>query len=186
MSKEIENKQWQFKNDDEWYTFKKDVKRFLDHIKIPKNKIIWCPFDNNSSAFPIVLKEEGYKVIISHIFNDQDFYTYEPKEKYDIIMSNPPFKGKANVIDRLLHLDKPFALIFGIQCFSSGGFNLRLSLFNNLKMVFIQKRMKFHKGIEDPKLPSPTFHSMWICNEIENLDKISFIIDSSARDRKNE
>lgn len=157
---------YQFKEDNEYYTFKKDVENFLDNVNISKDKIIWCPFDTDDSAFVKVLREREYKVINTHISTGQDFYDYEPKEHYDIILSNPPFKGKAKTIERLIKLNKPFAMIYGIQCFNSGGFTRLLNNVNNLEMLFLCKRLKFHKGVEDNKVPSPTFHSMWICNDL--------------------
>lgn len=77
-----------FKNDDEWYTTKEDVKFFIDMAKIPKDKVIWCPFDLETSNFVKVLRENNYKVINSHIWMVQDFYNFEPKEKWDIKLNN--------------------------------------------------------------------------------------------------
>ena len=34
---------------------------------LPKDKIIWCPFDKEDSEFVKVLTEKGYKVVYSHI-----------------------------------------------------------------------------------------------------------------------
>ena len=34
---------------------------------LPKDKIIWCPFDKEDSEFVKVLTEQGYKVVYSHI-----------------------------------------------------------------------------------------------------------------------
>lgn len=48
----------------------------VDHIikYLPKDKIIWCPFDVEEwSAFSVRLKECGYNVISSHIEKGQDF-----------------------------------------------------------------------------------------------------------------
>ena len=56
---------------------------------IPKDKIIWCPFDEEWSAFYRRLKEEGYNVVRSSLKDGQDFFTYEPN-KWDMIVSNPP------------------------------------------------------------------------------------------------
>lgn len=72
--------------------------------------MIWCPFDVEDSNFVTVFKN-GYKVLHSHIWDQQDFYEYEPKEKWDIIISNPPFKGKHRLLARLLEFNKPWALI---------------------------------------------------------------------------
>lgn len=61
---------------------------------IPKGSVIWCPFDKDDSNFVILLKEAGFKVINSHISYGQDFFTYEPDEHWDCIVSNPPFMDK--------------------------------------------------------------------------------------------
>lgn len=165
---------YQFNEDNEYYTFKKDVENFLDNVVIPKDKVIWCPFDTENSAFVKVLRDRGVEVIYSHISNGQDFYVYEPEKHYDIILSNPPFKNKAKTMKRLIELNKPFAMIYGIQCFNSGGFTRELKNVKNLQFLLLCKRIKFHKGIENNNLPNPTFHSMWICNDLLD-DKIKII-----------
>lgn len=104
MEKKIINPCLTLNNDDEWYTTREDVEEFLSHLATFDNMTFWCPFDTEDSNFVKVLKERGYKVIASHIDNGQDFYKYEPTDPYDIIISNPPFKGKSNLIARLLEL----------------------------------------------------------------------------------
>lgn len=167
------NELWKFTEDNEWYTTRQDVEYFLKKSKIPKNKIIWCPFDTDKSNFVVVLKEQGYNVINSHIIEEKDFYNYEP-EKWDIIISNPPFKGKANIISRIIELgNKPFALIYGIQCFNSGGFTRIIGNLTKPQFVMLTKRLKFTKDVsvnDYKKLLSPTFHSMWICNNLFEED----------------
>ena len=65
------------KNGDERYTPSYAVRPLLEFI--PNDKIIWCPFDKESSAFVDVFKKQGYNVIYSHIDYGQDFFCYEPK-----------------------------------------------------------------------------------------------------------
>lgn len=101
------------KSRDEYYTPKILVETILEFL--PKNKIIWCPFDTKNSEFVLVLKENGYKVEYSHIVDGKNFFNYEP-EKWDIIVSNPPFSTKLDVLKRCKELGKPFALLFGINC----------------------------------------------------------------------
>lgn len=45
-----------------------------DHIikYLPKDKIIWCPFDENWSAFYNRLKEEGYNVVRNSLAEGRD------------------------------------------------------------------------------------------------------------------
>lgn len=107
------NKSMKNKND-ERYTPPILVKPILQYLK--PNATIWCPFDTENSEFVILLREAGYKVIYSHICLGQDFFEYEPKEKYDYIISNPPFSVKLEVLDRLYKLNKPFAMLLNIEC----------------------------------------------------------------------
>lgn len=93
---------------DECYTPKYAVEPIIKYL--PKDKIIWCPFDTEDSEFVKTLKEYGYNVIYSHINLGQDFYLYEPL-KWDIIVSNPPFTGKRHIFERCLSFNKPFALL---------------------------------------------------------------------------
>ena len=75
----------------------------VDHIMkyLPKDKVIWCPFDEEWSAFYVRLKECGYKVIRSSLKDNKNFFEYSPAQ-WDIIVSNPPFSIKDKVLE-ILH-----------------------------------------------------------------------------------
>ena len=60
------------KTGDEQYTPSYAVRPLLEFI--PSNKIIWCPFDKEWSAFVSVLENNGNKVIYSHIDHGQNFF----------------------------------------------------------------------------------------------------------------
>ena len=70
-----------FNEKDEYYTPSILVKPILKYIK--PNSVIWCPFDTENSEFVILLRQQGHKVIYSHIWYGQDFFNYQPKEDYD-------------------------------------------------------------------------------------------------------
>lgn len=62
----------------------------------------------------------------------QNFFFYEP-QRWDIIVSNPPFGDKDRVIKRLYELNKPFAILLPLNAlqgkerypyFSGGGIQL--------------------------------------------------------------
>ena len=40
---------------------------------VPKDKVIWCPFDEEWSAYYQMFTEKGYKVIRSSITEGKDF-----------------------------------------------------------------------------------------------------------------
>lgn len=98
------------------------VKIILPHIEHHKGKIIWCPFDQANSAFVRVLREVWHTVIHSHIADGQDFFEYEPEE-WDIILSNPPYKGKRKYWERCLDFGKPFALLLPVNILSDAVIN---------------------------------------------------------------
>ena len=100
------------KTDNELYTPFYAVDPIIKYL--PKDKVIWCPFDEEWSAFYIRLKELGYKTIRSSLKDEQDFFKYEPSS-WDIIISNPPFSITDKVIDRLYSFNKPFAILLPLN-----------------------------------------------------------------------
>ena len=77
---------------------------------LPENKVYWCPFDHADSAFVDVLRKSGREVVFSHIAEGQDFFDYEP-ERWDVLLSNPPFTSKSRILERTLSFGKPFGLL---------------------------------------------------------------------------
>ncbi|WP_156935925.1 sugar-phosphate nucleotidyltransferase [Mycoplasmopsis primatum] len=168
-SKNDITKAFRYANDDEWYTTKEDVQHFINKANISKDKVIWCPFDMPDSNFVSVFKKNGYKVISSHILEDKDFYKYTPKQKWDIIISNPPFRNKHKLLERLLEFNKPWALIFGIQALNSEKFCDMLQKFKRPQYIHLKRRMCFTKdylNYDVLNLDRPSFASMWICNDL--------------------
>lgn len=145
------------KPNDEFYTPKEPIINLINLLNIPKNKIIWCPFDTNNSEFVIQLRNFGYTVINSHINEGKDFYNYEPNEHYDLIISNPPFSKKRLLIERCEKLKKDFCLLYGTTIFSqSMGDTL-----NRCRFLFIQKSIKFTTINNSTK----TFQCCWVMNK---------------------
>jgi hypothetical protein len=79
MVQKLNSKELLFKKsiNDECYTPEYAVKPILKYI--PKDKIVWCPFDKKESEFVKLISKQN-KVIYSHIENGQDFFSYEPEE----------------------------------------------------------------------------------------------------------
>ena len=76
-------------SNDECMTLDYAVEPIIKYI--PKDWVVWCPFDTEDSEFVKQISANGNKVIHSHISEGKDFYTYEPDEHWDCIVSNPPF-----------------------------------------------------------------------------------------------
>ena len=145
-------------SNDECYTPEYAVKPILKYI--PKGAIVWCPFDTEESEFVKQISKTN-KVISSHIFNGEDFYAYEPKEHWDIIVSNPPFTGKRKIFERALSFNKPFALIM-TNTWLNDSAPKQLFMEKDLQILAFDKRMKFI--LQDGK-PSDkiTFSSSYFC-----------------------
>jgi len=127
---------------------------------VPKDAVVWCPFDKENSEFVNQLTANGNRVIHSHISDGQNFYTYEPSEHWDCIISNPPFGGKRNIFERALSFNKPFALIAPNTWWNDAA---PAQIFKNkdLQILSFDYRMKFeNNGIVEKKI---TFMSAYWC-----------------------
>lgn len=127
---------------DEWYTPSYAIYPIIKYLD--KNKIIWCPFDTASSEYVKILKDNGFKVVYSHKFDgdNKDFFNFEPKE-WDILVSNPPFSIKDDILKRCYQLGKPFALLLPLATLQS---KTRGALFNQygIQVLAFDKRIGFN------------------------------------------
>ena len=144
---------------DEYYTPDYGVKPILKYI--PKDWVVWCPFDTEDSEFVRQISKTN-KVIASHICNGQDFLSYEPKEHWDCIISNPPFSKKGGMFERALQLGKPFALIMSLVCLNNSTPKKLWNKYNkDLQLLMFEQRMRFIQNGESMK--SPIFSSAYFC-----------------------
>lgn len=143
---------------DECYTPDYWVKPILKYI--PAWKIIWCPFDKNESEFVKQLKMGGWQVIASHIDEWKDFFEYEP-EKWDIIISNPPFTNKRKYFERALSFWKPFALIM-TNTWLNDAAPKQLFKEKELQLLMFDKRIEFIRENWE-KTKKITFSSSYYC-----------------------
>ncbi len=139
-------------NNDECYTPRYAVLPILEYI--PENAIVWCPFDTVDSEFVKEISKTN-KVIYSHIDNGQDFFEYEP-EKWDIIISNPPFTNKRKFFERALSFNKPFALIMSNTWLNDSA-PMQLFKDKDLQLLMFDKRIKYNN------LNKITFSSSYFC-----------------------
>lgn len=145
-------------NNDECYTPRYAVEPLIKYI--PKDWVVWCPFDKEESEFVKVFKENGIKVIYSHIEYGQDFYSYEPKEHWDCIISNSPFTNKRLIFERALSFNKPFALLMSNTWLNDSA-PKQLFKDKDLQLLMFDKRIKFlNNGVVNNKI---TFSSSYYC-----------------------
>ena len=165
---------------DEFYTPRYAVKPILKHLK--GNQKVWCPFDTKDSNFVKMLEKEGHEVIATSLLNGEDFFEIaesEISDWCDIIVSNPPYSLKTEVLDKLFEIEKPFAMLLGcVGIFES---QKRFNMFkdNKFELLIMNKRVDYFKDYNDQK-PSknPPFSSWYVCSKLlkqqivfEEIDK---------------
>lgn len=71
----------------------------------------------------------------------KDFFRYEP-EHWDILVSNPPFSKKNDVLKRAFSFQKPFALLLPVNSIQG---KARYKIFNNeIQMLSFDGRVDYH------------------------------------------
>lgn len=163
------------KESDEYYTPIYAIKPILKYI--PNNSIIWCPFDKEDSRFVKVFREAGFKVIATHIDNGENFFYFQP-EKYDVIISNPPFSIKDSILKRLAELNKPYAIILPIPTLQG---EKRFEYIKDCQALIFDKRINYYKDLNDRKSTKQVpFGSMYLCKNFLPKD----LIFEELKDRK--
>ena len=87
------------------------------------------------------LKEQGYNVIATDIMTGHDFLKWKP-EKFDCIVTNPPYSLKQQFLERCYKLGKPFALLLPLTTFETAK-RQRLFKKYGVQVVFFDKRINF-------------------------------------------
>ena len=159
------------KASDEVYTPVYAIKPLIKYIKqFNPNAIIWCPFDLEFSNYVKLFRQEGFQVIASHIDNDQNFFFYEPEENYDVIISNPPFSQKDNVLKRLDELNKPYAMLLPIPTLQG---QTRFPYMKDIQYLGFDKRINYYKDISMTKTQDGvSFGSCYLCKHFLPKDLI--------------
>ena len=132
---------------------------------IPKNLTIWEPFYAEGSS-GINLQQLGFTVI----HNNEDFFQHNHG---DIIVTNPPFSKKKEVLARLKELNKPFILLAPSFMLPSRYFQKYFK--ENIGIIVPSKRIEFLQ-VSPTGLVSagqPSFDCLYFCFKI--FEGVQFI-----------
>ena len=177
---------------DESYTPDYAVEPILKHIEAYRDRygyslseplIVWCPFDEAHSEFVKQISSiSRVEVTYSHIIDGHDFFEYEP-EKWDIIVSNPPFKGKRLFFERALSFNKPFALLMTLAAMNDKYPAWSFYESNtDMQLLKFDQRIEFETpGREGNKI---TFQSGYMCAGLLDRNLILEPIDKPKKARK--
>ena len=153
------------KDSDNYITNKEDWEKIKEYI--PKDKVIWSPFycDGKQKEY---FKDMGFDII----HQDKDFFSYIPE--YDIMIDNPPFSKKKEILTRIKEIDKPFILIIPSVMLCYKYFQNYFK--DDLQIIISLNRIKFRHIDSTNKNYTPPYASFYFCYKM-NLEKDLTFID---------
>ena len=145
----------------EMYTPKRDAQKILQYI--PKMHVIYemCAGEGHMvSSF----REMGYNVVT------------DEKEKFDVVITNPPWRNHKDFVEKAISFNKPFAFLLRLE--HLGGVR-SYELFSkiDIKILIPKKRINFitPKMREGKNVGGSPFHSIWVTYGLPITDTITYI-----------
>lgn len=149
---------------DEIYTPFYAVEPLLKYI--PKNLKLWLPFDEDWSAYYKTFTKKGYNVVRT----GWDFFKIPTPGGTDLIVSNPPFSKKDEIIKSCVEREVPFCLLLPIQSLQGKTRYKYFKELNSIQMLCFDKRIAFHTGGNFKEYTKGTsFASVYIIGGIKLL-----------------
>ena len=157
-----------FSKHDDYMTPKYAWENIKDYI--PRDRVIWEPFYGDGKSGED-LRSLGFNVIHEEI----DFFD---NNKGDIIISNPPFTKKKDILTRLIELDKPFIIITHQSLLFTQYFR-KIMEDKNLQLIIPRKRIQFIKIVDGEYVDTGNrcnFDCFYYCYKI-GLEKDILFLD---------
>lgn len=109
------------------------------------------------------LYDSGFSVVSGDLITGQNFFDYEP-ERWDCLVTNPPFSTHSLWLKRCYELGKPFALLMKVDILGNKGEQEMFDQFG-IEVIFVSPRINFKMprlgwGDGDHK-SSATFSTAW-------------------------
>ena len=155
------NKQQGRYGDDEFYTLKETWEAIEQYI--PKDKIIWEAFSNGRFEAVEYLKTICKEVIT----NTGNFFDNNEGE---IVLTNPPFSVKRDVLVRLKEMEKPFICILPTLALQTK--YIQDIFGGELQVILPSKKIFFYKIVNGEKkvYDKLSFYCCYVCYKM-NLPK---------------
>lgn len=126
----------------------------------PIDKKIWEPFYSPDSTSGDYMISKGYDVI----WRKEDFFEVDYPDR--IIITNPPFSKKKQILEKLFNNDYAFMILLPMNCLFRVYFQKYLDkvqiIIPNRRINFIKKDLGLQKNIN--------LECVWICHKM-NLPK---------------
>lgn len=162
-------KKFSHSKEDEYYTPLYAVDIIVPYIK--ENTTIWCPFDTSESQYVKKFQSLGHIVHYTHIDNGYDFLTYNPDFNFDVIISNPPFSIKNEILEKCINYERPFCLLLPMTMFNS---ITSVNIFSRFDVQFLMmdKRISFNGE-------RPNFTCWYVCRNFLNKQVEIYLFDEN-------
>jgi len=161
---------------DDFQTPKEAILPLLPYLK--KEWVIWEPACGKGNLVE-ALSQENFSVIGTDILEGHDFLKWQP-EKFDCVITNPPFSVKEKFLERCYALEKPFALLLPLTTLEG---KERQALFkkHGVEIILFNKRINF----ETPsgKGSGSWFATAWFTNGL-NIGKQLTFVDFDSKQQK--
>jgi hypothetical protein len=149
---------WRRKRDDEYETPPEAWNLITSFI--PNEFLIWEPFYKSGMAANILI-ELGFNVKHSK----RDFFDRKTIN-CDLILTNPPYSIKKEVIEHLFTFKKPFAILVPLATISCQYFMNALKKYHmSYKMIVPNRRISYMK--EGSRIRGAGFDTVWICVDMD-------------------
>ena len=158
-----------FTTEKSWIQISKIINKYID----PKLTISMPFYSPYSKCNELLGKYIKNKII----YQDEDFFNFD---RGDIVIDNPPFSNKSDILKKLYERNKPFMLILPITSICYKYFrNIFKNDIDKITILIFNGRPKYIKC--DPNNGdlndngNPTFDSMVLCYKIELPNNIMFL-----------
>jgi len=131
------------------------------------------------------IREAGYKVIPSDLLIGQNFFSYQP-ERFDALITNPPYSIKYKWLDRCYDLGKPFALLVPLETLGSAAAQTVIQK-HGAEIIFMDKRVDFKMPGHTWQESSAQFPVIWLTHGLNIGRQMTFAkLDKPSRQRRAE
>ena len=161
----VNKRQGRYK-DDEFYTLKSTWEKIKDYI--PKDKVVWEAFSNGKYEAVEYLKSICKEVKS----NTGDFFK---NNEGDVVITNPPFSVKRDVLIRLKMLEKPFICILPTLALQTK--YIQNIFGGELQVILPSKKIFFYKIVDGEKkvYDKLSFYCCYVCYKMDLPKDLIFV-----------
>ena len=154
-----------YKKDDEYMTPYFVLKEFFDYTKIDKNEKIWEPFIGDGTSVE-KMKRIGYKNVHSE---DVDFFKATVPSRDTIIVTNPPFSIKREILDYIINglRWERFALLLPVCVIFTRYFHKIIEKRKDLQIDILVPYSRVQYLKNGKQLGKCSFDSCWLVSGID-------------------